>query len=55
MLYDLEPSQDITGGPWYSENEFDIAFIEAHAQAILKYIREAVRESNSTANGLEEL
>jgi hypothetical protein len=39
MLYDLEPSAEITGGPWYSDNEFDTAFIDAHADAILTFIR----------------
>lgn len=46
MLYDLEPSTEMTGGPWYNESEFDVAFIEAHAQAILKFIREAVSVTN---------
>ena len=45
MLYDLEPSQDITGGPWYTDNEFDVPFIETHAKAILQYIRDLVSPS----------
>ena len=27
MLYDLTPAKEITGGPWYSEYEFDHEFI----------------------------
>ena len=27
MLYDLTPAKEITGGPWYSEYEFDFEFI----------------------------
>jgi DNA-directed RNA polymerase III subunit RPC6 len=46
MLYDLEPSQDITGGPWYTDNEFDVPFIETHANAILQYIRDLVSPSH---------
>ncbi|KAF8323811.1 hypothetical protein DL93DRAFT_2069843 [Clavulina sp. PMI_390] len=40
MLYHLEPSVELTGGPWYTENELDTAFIDAYAQATIKYIRE---------------
>lgn len=28
MLFDIEPSRRITGGAWYSEQEFDSEFIE---------------------------
>ena len=28
MLHDIEPSRRITGGAWYSEQEFDSEFIE---------------------------
>lgn len=45
MLHELEPSQDITGGPWYTENEFDVAFIDIYARAILQYIRDLVSSS----------
>lgn len=45
MLYDLEPSQEITGGPWYTDNEIDIPFIDTHSNAILQYIRDLVSPS----------
>ena len=28
MLYDATPTKDITGGPWYTDQEFDHEFIE---------------------------
>ncbi|TFK89345.1 hypothetical protein K466DRAFT_584713 [Polyporus arcularius HHB13444] len=28
MLYDLQPSEELTGGPRYTDNELDIEFIE---------------------------
>lgn len=28
MLYNLEPDRSITGGAWYSENEFESEFVE---------------------------
>jgi DNA-directed RNA polymerase III subunit RPC6 len=38
MLYDLTPSADVSGGPWYSEHELDTAFIQAISDACLRYI-----------------
>ena len=28
MLFDLEPAKELTGGPWYTEQELDSGFIE---------------------------
>lgn len=28
MLYNLEPDRSITGGSWYSDNEFESEFVE---------------------------
>jgi DNA-directed RNA polymerase III subunit RPC6 len=38
MLFDLEPSRDLTGGPWYSEQDFDSAFVDELLSHIYKYI-----------------
>lgn len=38
MLASLEPSQEITGGPWFSENELDTEFIEELCKVCLRYI-----------------
>ncbi len=27
MLYDLMPSTNLTGGPWYTDNDFDHEFV----------------------------
>lgn len=42
MLFDFEPHSELTGGPWYADNELDIGFIEGHSSAILDYVRRAV-------------
>ncbi len=39
MLYDLSPSKEITGGPWYSDYEFDHEFIAELRNFILMCIR----------------
>lgn len=38
MLFEIEPSLEITGGPWFSENELDSEFIEGLAMACHKFI-----------------
>lgn len=38
MLANLEPSQEITGGPWFSENELDTEFIEELCKVCLRFI-----------------
>mmetsp|Transcript_16255 Transcript_16255/g.34139 ORF Transcript_16255/g.34139 Transcript_16255/m.34139 type:complete len:330 (+) Transcript_16255:101-1090(+) len=39
MLYDLTPAKEITGGPWYTEYEFDHEFIAELRNFILMCVR----------------
>eukprot|EP00743_Colponemidia_sp_Colp-15_P002428 GILK01002632.1.p1 GENE.GILK01002632.1~~GILK01002632.1.p1 ORF type:complete len:289 (-),score=49.54 GILK01002632.1:117-956(-) len=39
MLYELEPSREVTGGAWYSEQEFDQQFISVLSENCLTYIQ----------------
>ncbi|KAG2073840.1 hypothetical protein BDR04DRAFT_1126991 [Suillus decipiens] len=43
MLAHLEPSVELTGGPWYTDNELDTEFIKLLSTARLHYIRDRVR------------
>ena len=43
MLANLEPSVELTGGPWYTDNELDLEFIKALTQSCLSFIRGRVR------------
>ncbi|CAD7060843.1 unnamed protein product [Tilletia caries] len=45
MLYNLEPSSELSGGAWYSDTELDEAFIEAISNACLRSIQERVLAS----------
>jgi len=45
MLYDIQPAQELTGGPWYTELEFDHEFIHEMRKFFLNCIR---RASNPT-------
>ncbi len=38
MLFDAVPAKDITGGPWYTDQEFDHEFIDALNNFILELI-----------------
>lgn len=38
MLAHLEPSVDLTGGPWFSENELDSEFIDEMCKICYRYI-----------------
>ncbi|KAI0267270.1 RNA polymerase Rpc34 subunit-domain-containing protein [Gloeopeniophorella convolvens] len=40
MMAHLEPSVELTGGPWYTDNELDSEFIKLLCSACLRYIRE---------------
>jgi len=42
MLSGLEPSVELTGGPWYTDNELDTEFIKNLSAAILHYIKDRV-------------
>ena len=38
----VELPKDITGGPWYSEQEFDVGFLDAVSQFVGKVLAEEV-------------
>lgn len=44
MMSHLDPSVELTGGPWYSENELDTEFINALTGAILRFIQDKVND-----------
>ena len=43
ILFHLEPSTEVTGGPWYTDKELDTEFIKLLSAACLKFIRDRVR------------
>ncbi|KAH9908233.1 RNA polymerase Rpc34 subunit-domain-containing protein [Fomitopsis serialis] len=52
MLYHLDPSVKMTGGPWYTDNELDTEFIKLLCSACLRFIRDRSlpKASSSTPN-----
>jgi DNA-directed RNA polymerase III subunit RPC6 len=39
MLYDVVPAKEITGGPWYTEQEFDHEFVDELCNFIVQFVR----------------
>jgi len=57
MLYDVEPAKELTGGPWYTDHEFDQDFVNVLCSFIVNFVasrvycsfddvRQRVKESN---------
>lgn len=40
MLYELTPAKEITGGPWYTDQEFDYEFVKHLSTYVLSYVKE---------------
>lgn len=38
MLYNLQPSIDVTGGPWFTDSELDTEFIDSLLTVVWRYI-----------------
>jgi len=38
VLFDVEPAKEITGGPWYSDQEFDHEFVTALGEYIYRVV-----------------
>ena len=45
MLAHLEPSTELTGGPWYTDKELDAEFIKLLSEICLKIVRDRVSGS----------
>ena len=39
MLYDVTPAKEITGGPWYTEMEFDHEFVNSLRTFIMELVK----------------
>ncbi|KAF2230272.1 hypothetical protein EV356DRAFT_536523 [Viridothelium virens] len=64
MLSDLNPSEDITGGPWFSDAELDVDLVDALATLAIKFVsdrswgisaRKKVRRENHEDAGTPKL
>eukprot|EP00842_Homolaphlyctis_polyrhiza_P005584 jgi/Hompol1/6026/HPOL_002352-RA len=49
MLSELEPSTEVTGGTWYTDQELDVEFIDQMSEQLRKYIYAKSRAPDSDA------
>ncbi|EMG50240.1 DNA-directed RNA polymerase III subunit, putative [Candida maltosa Xu316] len=50
MLYNLQPSVDVTGGPWFTDSELDTEFIDTLVEVVWRFVASKtiyVRDSDS--------
>ena len=45
MLYDLVPDESLTGGAWYSDQEFETEFVDILNTKCYQYLQQKVSES----------
>ena len=43
MLFNLEPDRSVTGGAWYSDQDFESEFVEVLNQQCFKFLEQKVR------------
>ncbi|CAI9725220.1 DNA-directed RNA polymerase III subunit RPC6-like [Octopus vulgaris] len=48
MLYELEPDRSVTGGAWYSDQDFESEFVEVLNQQCFKYLNEKAANARET-------
>ncbi|GBE83537.1 hypothetical protein SCP_0505910 [Sparassis crispa] len=51
MLFHLDPSVEMTGGPWYTDNELDTEFIKLLCSACLRFIRDRSLPKHKSQDG----
>jgi DNA-directed RNA polymerase III subunit RPC6 len=49
MLHEVEPSVELTGGAWYTDDELDVEFIDQLASQLHRYIASRSRPKSPTA------
>ena len=45
MLFDLQPDRSVTGGAWYSDQDFESEFVEVLNQQCFKFLDQKVKSS----------
>ena len=52
MLFNLQPDRSVTGGAWYSDQDFESEFVEVLNQQCYKFLQDKVRSSMTLLGGL---
>ncbi|XP_043207160.1 DNA-directed RNA polymerase III subunit RPC6-like isoform X1 [Amphibalanus amphitrite] len=51
MLYDIEPDQSVTGGAWYSDQDFESEFVEVLNQQCYKFLQQRAEQAAASSDG----
>lgn len=51
MLYELSPDESVTGGAWYSDQDFESEFVEVLNKHCLKFLKQKVCVSSCVCRG----
>ena len=51
MIYDLEPDPSVTGGAWYTEQDFESEFVEVLNQQCYRYLYDKLEKSRECKDG----
>merc|ERR1719309_96660 len=51
MLYNLEPDHSVTGGAWYSEQDFESEFVEILNQQCYRFLHHKLEQSKASSAG----
>lgn len=55
MLYNLEPDKSLTGGAWYSDQDFESEFVGILSQQCFRYLQQKQDQIKETALGPREV
>lgn len=44
MLAGIQPSVELTGGPWFTDNELDTELVEQLKKIVQKFLQQKVRD-----------
>lgn len=52
MLYNLQPDRSVTGGAWYSDQDFESEFVEVLNQQCFKFLQSKVQHAMTSRQRL---
>lgn len=55
MLYNLEPDKSLTGGAWYSDQDFEAEFVGVLSQQCYRYLQQRQEKAKEHPGGPREV
>lgn len=51
MLYNLEPDQSVSGGPWYQDQDFESEYVDILNQQCLRFLQQRADKIKNNPRG----